>query len=82
MTLEEVPAKIQNGNDGTKKDEKEESNNESNKPAVADAGATRKEVQEEGKNPEEAVRREVAAPASEKEAGQEEGRETAPAHKK
>lgn len=84
MKLEEVPAKIQNGNDGTKKvsgDEKE-SDNEYNKPAVADTEATKKEVQEERKNPEEAVRTEVAEPASEKDAGQEEEKETAAAHKK
>lgn len=84
MKLEEVPVKIQNGNDGPKKvsEDEKESDNEYNKPAVADTEAARKEVQEERKNPEEEVRTEGAEPASEKDAGQEEEKETTSAHKK
>lgn len=55
-----------------------ESDNDNNL-AVADTEATRTE---ERKNPEEAVRTEVAEPASEKDAGQEEEKEAASAHEK
>lgn len=84
VTPEEIPAKIQNGNDGTMKvsEDEKESDNEYNQPAVADSKATSKEVQEERKKPEEVVRTEVAEPASEKDAGQEEEKETTSAHKK
>lgn len=83
--LEEVPAKIQNENDGRKKasEGEKESDNENNKPAVAVNEATRKQAQEERKNPEEAGKKGVAEPASEKDAGQEEEeQETISAHKK
>lgn len=81
MKLEET-AKIQNGNDGTKKgtENEKESDNEYIELAVADTGATRKEEQVERKNPEEAVRTEVAEPASEK--GQEEKKDTSSAQNK
>lgn len=76
MKLEEVPAKFQNGSDGTKKDgDEKERDNEYNKVAVADTEATRKA---ERKDPEEAVRTEAA---SEKDGRQEEEKETTSEHK-
>lgn len=82
--LEDVPTKVRNENDGTKKlpEDEEECDDENTKPAVAESEATREKVPEEGKKPGEAVRTEVAEPESEKDGRKEEEQEPISAHKK